>query len=224
MPGNLGIGMTSPRTRERLVQRLRDEGIRDQRVLDRIRNTPRHMFVDEALASRAYEDTALPIGKGQTISQPYIVAFMTEALHLEGGEKVLEIGTGSGYAAAVLAEIAAEVYTVERIAGLAEAATRVLEELGYDNVHVRHGDGTLGWPEEAPFDAIAVTAGGPRIPETLKQQLKAGGRLVIPVGKSSWMQQLLRVTRQANNEFATEDLIPVRFVPLIGEVGWGDQP
>lgn len=211
--------------RERMVRRqIAARGIRSEKVLDAMRKVPRERFLPQGDGVWAYDDAPLRIGDGQTISQPYIVAFMTEALHLEGGEKVLEIGTGSGYAAAVLAEIAAEVYTVERIAGLAEAATRVLEELGYDNVHVRHGDGTLGWPEEAPFDAIAVTAGGPRIPETLKQQLKAGGRLVIPVGKSSWMQQLLRVTRQANNEFATEDLIPVRFVPLIGEVGWGDQP
>jgi len=145
---------------------------------------------------------------------------MAEALALQGGEKVLEIGTGSGYAAAILAEIAAEVYTIERIEGLATMASAALHDLGYANVHVRHGDGTLGWPEQAPFDGIVVTAAGPEAPETLKRQLKIGGRLVIPVGKSKWSQQVVRITRVAEAEFETEGLLPVRFVPLIGEEGW----
>jgi protein-L-isoaspartate(D-aspartate) O-methyltransferase len=143
-----------------------------------------------------------------------------EALALEGGEKVLEIGTGSGYAAAVLAEIAADVYTIERIEALATMASTVLDDLDYTNVHVRHGDGTLGWPEHAPFDGIVVTAGGPDVPDTLRHQLKIGGRLVIPVGKTTWYQELVRVTRVGEDEFRTEDLVPVRFVPLIGEEGW----
>jgi protein-L-isoaspartate(D-aspartate) O-methyltransferase len=145
---------------------------------------------------------------------------MTEALLLEGGEKVLEIGTGSGYAAAVLAEIAADVYTIERIDGLAIMARIVLDKLGYQNVHVRQGDGTLGWPEHAPFDAIVVTAGGPDVPDPLKRQLKIGGRLVMPIGKTTWFQELVRVTRITEADFDTEYLVPVRFVPLIGEEGW----
>jgi protein-L-isoaspartate(D-aspartate) O-methyltransferase len=181
---------------------------------------PREQFLPAAQEKYAYDDSPLPIGAGQTISQPYVVAYMTESLDLQGGEKVLEIGTGSGYAAAVLAEIAAEVYTVERIEGLAIMASTVLDELGYDNVHVRHGDGTLGWPEQAPFDAIVVTAGGPEVPETLKHQLRIGGRLVIPVGKSKGYQELVRVTRVAKAEFDMEDMAPVRFVPLVGEEGW----
>lgn len=208
-------------SRERMVRRqIAARGVRSENVLDAMRKVPRERFLPKGQGVWAYEDAPQPIGDGQTISQPYIVAYMTEALDLEGGEKVLEIGTGCGYAAAVLAEIAADVYTMERIEGLATIASTVLDELGYDNVHVRQGDGTLGWPEEAPFDAIVVTAGGPDVPGTLKHQLKIGGRLVIPVGKSSWYQQLVRVTRVAESEFETEDLVPVRFVPLIGEEGW----
>ena len=195
-------------------------GVRSPKVLDAMRKVPREHFLPQEHGILAYEDSPLPIGKGQTISQPYIVAYMTEALALEGGEKVLEIGTGSGYAAAVLAEIAAEVFTIERIEGLAARARTVLDSLGYDNVQVRHGDGTLGWPEHAPFDGIVVTAGGPDIPDTLKHQLKIGGRLVMPVGRTTWYQELVRVTRVAEAEFETEDLVPVRFVPLIGEEGW----
>ena len=204
-----------------MVQRqIAGRGVRSEKVLDAMRKVPRERFLPKGQGVWAYDDNPLPIGDGQTISQPYVVAYMTEALLLEGGEKVLEVGTGSGYAAAILAEIAAEVYTIERIEGLATMASRVLDDLGYANVHVRHGDGTLGWPEQAPFDGIVVTAAGPEAPQTLKQQLKIGGRLVIPVGESKWYQQVVRITRVAEAEFETEDLLPVRFVPLIGEEGW----
>lgn len=209
------------RLRERMVQRqIAGRGVRSEKVLDAMRKVPRERFLPKGEGVWAYDDNPLPIGDGQTISQPYVVAYMTEALSLEGGEKVLEVGTGSGYAAAILAEIAAEVYTIERIEGLATLASQVLDDLGYANVHVRHGDGTLGWPEQAPFDGIVVTAAGPEAPQTLKQQLKIGGRLVIPVGESKWYQQVVRITRVAEAEFETEDLLPVRFVPLIGEEGW----
>jgi len=210
------------RLRERMVKRqIAGRGVRSEKVLDAMRKVPRERFLPQGQGVWAYDDAPLPIGDGQTISQPYVVAYMTEALALEGGEKVLEIGTGSGYAAAILAEIAADVYTIERIEGLAAMASAVLDDLGYDNVHVRQGDGTLGWPEEAPFDGIVVTAGGPDAPETLKQQLKIGGHLVIPVGRSTWYQELVRISRVSETEFETEGLIPVRFVPLIGEEGWG---
>ncbi|MGB5626948.1 MAG: protein-L-isoaspartate(D-aspartate) O-methyltransferase [Woeseiaceae bacterium] len=209
------------RLRERMVKRqIAGRGVKSEKVLDAMRKVPRERFLPKGQGVWAYDDNPLPIGDGQTISQPYVVAYMTEALSLEGAEKVLEIGTGSGYATAILAEIAAEVYTIERIEGLATMASRILDELGYTNVHVRHGDGTLGWPDQAPFDGIVVTAAGPEAPETLKQQLKIGGRLVIPVGESRWYQQVVRITRVAEAEFETEDLLPVRFVPLIGEKGW----
>lgn len=202
-------------------RQIAGRGVRSKKVLDAMRKVPRERFLPQGQGVWAYDDAPLPIGDGQTISQPYIVAYMTEALALEGGERVLEIGTGSGYAAAVLAEIAADVYTIERIQGLADMASAVLDDLGYHNVHVKLGDGTLGWPEEAPFDGIVVTAGGPDVPDTLQHQLNIGGRLVIPVGTSSWYQELVRVTRVSETEFETEGLIPVRFVPLIGEEGWG---
>jgi len=202
-------------------RQISGRGVRSEQVLDAMRNVPRERFLPQGQGVWAYDDSPLPIGDGQTISQPYIVAYMTEALDLVGGERVLEIGTGSGYAAAVLAEIAADVYTIERIEDLAAMAGAVLDDLGYHNVHVRQGDGTLGWPEEAPFDGIVVTAGGPAVPDTLQHQLKIGGRLVIPVGTSSWYQELVRVTRVSETEFETENLIPVRFVPLIGAEGWG---
>lgn len=208
--------------RKRMVQRqIADRGVRSESVLEAMRKVPRERFLPEGEGIFAYDDSPLPIGRGQTISQPYIVAYMAEALDLKGGEKVLEIGTGSGYAAAVVAEIAAEVYTIERIEGLASKARDLLKELGYDNVHVRHSDGTLGWPEEAPFDGIVVTAAAPEPPDALKQQLKIGGHLVIPVGQTKWYQALVRVTRVAESDFETEDLLPVRFVPLIGAEGWG---
>jgi len=210
--------------RERMVKRqIAGRGVRSERVLKAMRKVPRERFLPRGQGVFAYDDSPLPIGDGQTISQPYIVAYMAECLALEGGEKVLEIGTGSGYAAAVLAEIAAEVYTIERIEGLATMARTVLDGLGYTNVHVRCGDGTLGWPEEAPYDGIVVSAGGPDVPDTLKHQLKTGGRLVIPIGRSKAYQELIRVTRVAEDDFQTEDLLPVRFVPLVGEEGWSQE-
>ena len=195
-------------------------GVRSEAVLRAMRSVPREAFLPRQLREFAYEDSPLPIEEGQTISQPYIVAFMTEALALAGGENVLEIGTGSGYAAAVLAEIAGDVYTVERIGQLAEKAAAALADLGYDNVHVLHGDGTKGWPEHAPYDGIIVAAGGPKIPESLKEQLRIGGRLVIPVGSDPKVQELVRVTRISQHEYRREDLADVRFVPLIGHEGW----
>ena len=198
-------------------------GVRSELVLNAVRTVPREAFLPERLREFAYEDSPLPIEEGQTISQPYIVAFMTEALALRGGEKVLEIGAGSGYAAAVLSEIAADVYTVERHGPLAEKAAATLADLGYDNVHVLHGDGTRGWPAHAPYDAIIVAAGGPTIPESLKDQLKIGGRLVIPVGADLHVQELVRVTRIAQSEYRREDLADVRFVPLLGEEGWAPE-
>jgi protein-L-isoaspartate(D-aspartate) O-methyltransferase len=195
-------------------------GVRSALVLDAMRQVPREAFLPQSLKEFAYEDAPLPIDAKQTISQPYIVAYMVEALELGGGERVLEIGAGSGYAAAVLSRIASDVYTVERIAALAEKAAATLADLNYDNVHVRHGDGTLGWAEHAPYDAIVVAAGGPSVPDSLKQQLKIGGRLVIPVGRDPRAQELVRVTRLAEDEFKTEDIADVRFVPLIGEEGW----
>ncbi len=212
-----GIGMTSARTRERLVERLRAEGIRDLRVLERVRNVPRHIFVDEALASRAYEDTALPIGHGQTISQPYIVARMTEAL-LQGGplESVLEIGTGSGYQTAILAPLVRRVYTVERIAGLLEHARQRFRELKIRNVITKHVDGGLGLPEYAPFDGIIVTAAPAGMPLELVAQLRIGGRLVLPVGPRE-EQVLVRVTRTEGG-YDKELLERVSFVPLLSGV------
>jgi protein-L-isoaspartate(D-aspartate) O-methyltransferase len=210
--------------REAMVDyQIAARGVRSGKVLDAMRKVPREQFVPEDVRDFAYEDSPLPIEAGQTISQPYIVAFMVEGLALQGGEKVLEIGAGSGYAAAVLAEIAGDVYTIERVEELATSAASTLEESGYDNVHVLHGDGTLGWQEHAPFDGIVVAAGGPEIPDSLKQQLKIGGRMVIPVGENREFQELLRVTRVSETKFETEDLAAVRFVPLIGAEGWGSE-
>jgi len=210
-----GIGMTSARTRDRLVQRLREQGIVNLAVLDRIRNVPRHIFVDEALGSRAYEDTALPIGYGQTISQPYIVARMTEAL-LEGGaaESVLEVGTGCGYQTAVLAPLVTHLYTIERIEPLLARARERLKELGIRNVRFRHGDGSLGWKAHAPYDGILVAAAPLVVPEALIKQLKIGGRLVLPIGPEG-EQQLVRFTRR-EQRVDREPLGPVAFVPLLG--------
>jgi protein-L-isoaspartate(D-aspartate) O-methyltransferase len=207
--------------RKQMVEhQIKARGVRDRRVLNAMETVPREAFLPENMREFAYEDTPLPIAARQTISQPYIVAFMIEAVALKGGEKVLEIGAGSGYAAAVLAEIASEVYTVERIEILANKAADVLKSLDYHNVHVMCGDGTRGWPEHAPFDAIVVAAGGPRIPDSLKSQLKIGGRMVLPVGKAETTQELIRVTRVSETEYETEDIADVRFVPLIGEEGW----
>ncbi len=207
-----------------MVERhISHRGVRSAPVLAAMRRVPREDFLPEDLREFAYDDTPLPIAEGQTISQPYIVAMMTEALDLKGGEKVLEIGTGSGYAAAVLAEIAQDVYTVERIGQLAEKSAATLARLGYGNVHVLHADGTLGWPDHAPYDAIIVAAGGPQVPESLKAQLKIGGRLVIPVGADRRLQELVRVTRVAQDQFTTTELADVRFVPLVGAEGWAAQ-
>ena len=206
--------------REMVEEAIFARGVRSELVLSAMRKVPREAFLPHELREFAYEDSPLPIEAEQTISQPYIVAFMTEALALQGGEKILEIGAGSGYAAAVLAEIAGEVYTVERIGQLAEKAASTLADLGYHNVHVLHGDGTKGWPEHAPYDGIIVAAGGPKIPESLKHQLKIGGRLVIPVGRDPKLQELVRVTRISENEYRSEDLADVRFVPLVGQEGW----
>jgi protein-L-isoaspartate(D-aspartate) O-methyltransferase len=209
-----GIGMTSQRTRERLIRRLREEGIRDERVLAAMLNIPRHLFVDEALATRAYEDTALPIGMSQTISQPYIVARMTEAL-LAGGrpERVLEIGTGSGYQTAILCALVDQVYSVERLDPLLQQARRRLQDLGYRNFRLRQADGGDGWPDFAPYDGILVTAAPGEIPPALLAQLKPGGRMVIPIGGGR-AQELLLVTR-GEHDLSTERLDLVTFVPLV---------
>lgn len=195
-------------------------GIRDPAVLKAMLEVPREAFVAEGMEELAYDDYALPIDEGQTISQPYIVAYMAESLELSAADRVLEIGTGSGYAAAVLSRIVSTVYTVERLAGLAGSARQRLEMLGYDNIHVLEGDGTLGWPEHAPYDAIVVTAGAPDLPKPLLSQLSIGGRLVIPVGATPYLQILVRVRRVSEEEYRSEELCPVRFVPLIGVAGW----
>jgi protein-L-isoaspartate(D-aspartate) O-methyltransferase len=203
--------------RKRMVARqVSARGVRDALVLAAMETVPRETFVPRRQRSRAYADAPLPIGAGQTISQPYIVAFMVEALQLKGGENVLEIGAGSGYAAAVLAQIARDVYAVERIAELADKAAVTLTDAGYANVHMRHDDGTLGWSDAAPFDAILVSAGAPSVPPALKEQLKIGGRLVIPVGPTRFVQELVRITRRDATTFASENLADVCFVPLIG--------
>ena len=209
-----GIGMTSQRTRDRLVRRLAEDGIRDPRVLEVMRTTPRHLFVDEALASRSYEDTALPIGYGQTISQPYIVARMTEAL-LDGGSlnKVLEVGTGSGYQAAILSPLVGEVYTVERIRPLLDQARQRFFELRLNNIRCKYSDGSWGWAEAGPFEGIIATAAPERVPEALLQQLAPGGRLVLPVGGRGG-QALILVTRSAGG-FEQQELDRVSFVPML---------
>jgi protein-L-isoaspartate(D-aspartate) O-methyltransferase len=212
--GIQGIGMTSARTRDRLVQRLREQGIRSNAVLEQIRNVPRHLFVDEALASRAYEDTALPIGLGQTISQPYIVACMTEALLEDfSATRVLEIGTGCGYQTAVLAPLVREVYSVERIPELIKKTRQRLRDLDIYNVHLRQGDGWEGWRKYAPYDGIIVTAAAGEIPASLLEQLAPGGRLIMPVGPAG-RQELLRVTPR-DGGLEKESLGAVSFVPLV---------
>jgi len=209
-----GIGMTSRRTRERLIERLKSEGISDNAVLDVVRSTPRHIFVDEALASRAYEDTALPIGHGQTISQPYIVARMTEILLSTGPlKKVLEIGTGSGYQAAILSPLVDELYTLERIKPLMTQARLRFQELGLRNINLKNADGTIGWPQNAPFDGIIATAAPEEIPEALLAQLAMGGRLIIPVGGQG-TQELVLITRTVDG-FLRESLESVSFVPML---------
>ena len=209
-----GIGMTSRRTRDRLIDRLKQEGIQNNEVLEVMREIPRHIFVDEALASRAYEDTALPIGFGQTISQPYVVARMTEAL-LRGGriKRVLEIGTGSGYQAVILARLVDEVYSLERIDALLKQARRRFRELGIRNIHLKHFDGRMGWLEHAPYDGILATAAPAEVPEALLEQLAIGGRLVIPVGDKG--AQELRLITRTDEGYQTEFLDLVSFVPML---------
>lgn len=217
-----GIGMTSARTRERLVERLAQNGITNPMVLDRIRSVPRHLFVDEALGSRAYEDSALPIGQGQTISQPFIVALMTQAL-LDGGtgsgklQKVLEVGTGCGYQAAVLSPLVGQLFTIERIRGLLQMARTRLGELGFNNIRYRHGDGMKGWPGQAPFDGILVAAAPAEIPKKLLEQLSVGGRLIIPIGPPG--RQDLRCVVRTEEGLEHESLCPVSFVPLLEGTG-----
>jgi protein-L-isoaspartate(D-aspartate) O-methyltransferase len=214
IPARHGIGMTSQRTRERLIMRLREEGIRDEVVLTAMQEIPRHIFVDEAIASRAYEDTALPIGYGQTISQPYIVARMTEILR--GGAalgRVLEIGTGCGYQTAVLSRVAQEVYSVERLSPLLMKARGHLRELRARNVKLKHADGHFGIPEMAPFNGILVTCGASHVPQELLQQLAVGGRLVIPVGSG---EQTLTLIERTADEYIQTRLEAVKFVPLLG--------
>ena len=211
--------------RKRMVaNQIMARGVRDERVLNAMRRVRRHAFIPRDERDMAYDDMPLPIAGGQTISQPYIVAYMAEALDLQPGEKVLEIGAGSGYAAAVLAEMGCEVYAIERIGQLATIAASNLHDEGYLNVHVLHADGTRGWAEHAPFDAILVSAGAPVIPESLKNQLAIGGRMVVPVGSSQRAQELMRVTNRGDGKFDVEDLADVRFVPLIGAQGWEEEP
>ena len=214
-----GEGMTSQRARDRLASKLKEDGIKDARVIEVIRNLPRHHFIDQALHSRAYENTALPIGHGQTISQPWVVARMTEAL-LEFGmpQKVLEIGTGSGYQAVVLAALVPQLYTVERIEELLRQSRRRFRQLGLTNLRSRHDDGKLGWPDEAPFDAIILTAAGDTIPTQLLDQLSPTGVLVAPVGSPSH-QTLIRMRGDGQGDFLQEELGPVSFVPLLGGIG-----
>lgn len=218
---NRGSGTDNPKfkqRRRRLVEQLADKGIKDQRVLEVFNIVPRHNFVDTALQDRAYKDTALPIGKEQTISQPFTVARQTELLEVKPGEKVLEIGTGSGYQAAILCELGADVYTVERHKELYERAKSILRKLGY-SVRVKLGDGTLGWSAYAPYDAIVVTAGAPVVPEDLVEQLSLNGRLVVPVGDDK-RQEMIRIIKIRKDEFEEEHFSDFKFVPLIGKKGW----
>ena len=206
--------------RERMVaDQLRARGVTEPRVLTAMGRVPRHRFVEEALAARAYGDYPLPIGEKQTISQPYMVALMTQALELTGAERVLEVGTGSGYQTAILAEVAGKVYSIERIRALADRARAILEELGYYNVLIHVGDGTLGWREEAPFDAVLVTAAAPEVPLPLVEQVKPGGRLVIPVGGST-AQVLKCLVKEPDGAVRESELVGCVFVKLVGEQGW----
>ena len=209
--------------RERMVNvQIAGRGIRDHKVLDAMRRVPREAFLDPDMEEFAYEDGPLPIGEGQTISQPYIVALMIEAAELGADDRVLEVGAGSGYAAAVMSRIAGTVYAIERHAALGVAAQRRIEQLGYDNIALRIDDGTRGWPELAPFDVILVAASGPDVPHKLKEQLAIGGRLLIPVGRQRFGQRLCKITRRTDTDYDEEDLGRVAFVPLIGEQGWAE--
>ncbi len=212
------------RARRRMVKvQIEERGVRDPSVLAAMRRVPRDRFVPEDLRTFAHDDSPLPIGEGQTISQPFIVALMVEAMQVGPQDRVLEIGTGSGYAAAVLAEIAREVVTIERHAALADQARRNLIAAGYDQVQVIHADGSLGWPNAAPYDAILVSAGSPDVPAALRDQLAVGGRMVLPVGRNPRIQELVRITRTDTHSFEREDLADVRFVPLVGAQGWTEE-
>ncbi len=206
--------------REMVERQIVDRGVRNRRVLDAMLSVPREIFVPERLVDFAYDDHALPIEEDQTISQPFIVALMAEALEIRSGDRVLEVGAGSGYAAAVLSRMAREVYAIERHETLVELARERILRIGYTNVQILHGDGTLGWPQHGPFDAIAVAAGGPDIPPALQNQLAVGGRLVIPIGTDPRLQELVRVRRTGPETFEKESLGAVRFVPLVGAQGW----
>ena len=209
--------------RRRMVEeQIIARGVRDARVIDAMLRVPRHLFVPEALAAQAYSDFPLPIGERQTISQPYMVAVMSEALQLQGGEKVLEIGTGSGYQSAVLALLARQVFSLERLPALARQARRTLDQNGFARVNVRVSDGTSGWEEEAPYEGILVTAGAPAIPQPYRSQLAIGGRLVIPVGDRI-SQILVRLTRLSERDYREERLFGCRFVPLVGDHGWREE-
>jgi protein-L-isoaspartate(D-aspartate) O-methyltransferase len=207
--------------REHMVRtQIESRGVRNSLVLQAMREVPRHEFVSESEVDMAYVDRPLPIGHGQTISQPYIVAYMTEALRLRSGERVLEIGTGFGYQAAVLSRIASEVYTIDRVPELVETARHILDRLGYDNVYCRTGDGTEGWSDKAPFDGIIATAAAPRVPEPLQEQLAVGGRLVMPIGEYRFGQHIVRMTKGTGGSLQEERLLDVAFVPMIGRYGW----
>jgi len=207
--------MTSQRTRDRLIERLRQKGIQNEKVLDVMRSMPRHLFVDEAMSSRSYEDSSLPIGHGQTISQPFIVARMTEVLLSRGTpDKVLEVGTGSGYQAAILSQLVAKVYSVERIVALQSQARERYHTLGIHNIYLKHSDGSWGWPENGPYKAIIVTAAPEEVPQPLLDQLDIGGMMIIPVGGQQGVQKLLLFTREADR-FVEEELDAVKFVPLL---------
>ena len=212
--------------RRRMVENdLRARGVRDAAVLRAMGSVPREAFVPEALRLRSYDDSPVPIGDGQTISQPYIVALMVEALAPSSTDKALEVGSGSGYAAAVLASVCREVYAIERIERLAVMSASTLASLNIRNVHIRYDDGSQGWSDEAPFDLIMVSAGAPAVPEALKSQLAIGGRMVIPLGAAMRAQELVRITRKSQHQYAREDIAEVRFVPLIGKEGWElDEP
>ena len=201
--------------RQRMVEyQIKARGVRDVRVLEAMMKVPRHLFVPPSYRANSYDDSPMPIGEGQTISQPYIVAFMTESLELKENDRVLEIGTGSGYQAAVLAELAAEVYTIELLPNLGKRAGELLEDIGYDNIHVKIGDGYKGWPKKAPFDAVIVTAAPQDIPPALIEQLKEGGRMIIPVGPVGGVQNLIRGVKKSG-KLKTKDVLPVRFVPMV---------
>ncbi|MBW2186564.1 MAG: protein-L-isoaspartate O-methyltransferase [Desulfuromonadales bacterium C00003068] len=208
--------------RRMVAQHVVARGITDKKIISVMEEVPRHLFVEEALQGQAYTDYALPIGEKQTISQPFIVAAMTEALTLQQDDRVLEVGTGSGYQAAILSRLVSHVFSVERIVSLARRARRILDSIHYSNVHIHVSDGSNGWAEQAPFDAIIVTAGAPEVPQNYLDQLTIGGRLVIPVGNGN-SQVLKRIIRTADQTFSEEDLLDCRFVPLIGEHGWSEK-